>query len=188
MFTEDYILRLIRQATSALATILGLAKTGQIPAALHILDQTLEALVGLDVGLVKAMDDQSLLNLLTAQDEMQRERLVVTADLFKAEGDLLLAQQRSPQSLESYARALTLYLEAAQQDPTGPKAEVVAKIEALHQQSAEAPWPIETLFRLQAFYTRLLDMDQAGRPNPVVTPAELEKRLHEIEQRLLAFQ
>lgn len=185
MFSQDYIIRQIRHATAALATILGLAKTGQFQAALQAIDQTLEELVGLSPSLVKGMDDQSLLNLLTTHAGPSSERLVVVAELFKAEGDILLAQKCGPQSVASYARALTLHLAATQSDLAVPSAELVAKIGTLQQKGLEGRLPAETLLQLQSFYTRLLELHDAGVLNPGMARPEIEKHLHAIEQHLL---
>lgn len=181
MFTEDYILRLVRQATAALATILGLVKAGQFQEAHHTIDQTLESLVGLSASLVRVMDDQSLINLLTSQDKLDSERLVIVADLFKVEGDLL-AQNSDSLSRESHVRALNLYLEAVLYDQRLPNAELSFKIETLYRQLANTQLPAETLLRLHDFYTRLLELDDAVLTNNPVTSTEAERHRQEINQ------
>ena len=45
MFSEDYILRMIRMATAALAQIIGLKKAGQYQQALQAIDQALEEVI-----------------------------------------------------------------------------------------------------------------------------------------------
>jgi hypothetical protein len=184
MFSQDYIIRLISQATAALATILGLRKSGQLQQALQVVDQTLEALVGLNASLVKAMDDRSLLGLLTSQGSLDADRLLIIADLFEAEGEILVAQDRGPESVESYARALALYVEVALNDQSSPDAELSAKIEALFQQVSTDKLPLETLSRLRDFYARFLELDDAMPPGNVITPAQAERHLQEIDERL----
>jgi hypothetical protein len=184
MFSQDYIIRLISQATAALATILGLRKSGQFQQALGVIDQTLEGLVGLSASLLKAMDDRSLLSLLTSQGRLDTDRLIVIADLFRAEGDVLVEQNRASESIESYNRALALYLEVALADQSAPEAELIAKIEALYQQLSNHRLPAETMLQLRAYYARLLELDSRVLTATPVSRDEAERRLQELDRRL----
>jgi hypothetical protein len=184
MFSQDYIIRLISQATAALATILGLRKSGQFQQALGVIDQTLEGLVGLSASLLKAMDDRSLLSLLTSQGRLDTDRLIVIADLFRAEGDVLVEQNRASESIESYNRALALYLEVALADQSAPEAELIAKIEALYQQLSNHRLPAETMLQLRAYYARLLELDSRVLTATPVSRDEAERHLQELDRRL----
>lgn len=184
MFSQDYIIRLISQATAALATILGLRQSGQFQRALQVVDQTLEGLVGLNASLIKAMDDRSLLGLLTSQGRLDADRLLIIADLFRAEGDILGDQSRSSQSHESYSRALALYLEGALDHHSDADPELVARIEAVFQQLSPQRLPAETLSRLREFYARLLEREKAVSPGDVIAPTAAERRLQELDERM----
>ena len=184
MFSQDYIIRMISQATAALATILGLRKSGQFQQALGVIDQTLEGLVGLSASLLKAMDDRSLLRLLTSQGRLDTELLILIADLFRAEGDVLVEQNRASESLESYRRALALNLEVALDDQTAPDAELIASIESLYRQLPNYRFPAETMLQLRDYYTRLLELDAGVLTNTSVTRDEAERHLEELDQRL----
>jgi hypothetical protein len=184
MFSQDYIIRLISQATAALATILGLRKSGQFQQALGMIDQTLEGLVGLSAGLLKGMDDRSLLSLLSSQGGLDTDRLTLIADLFRAEGDVLVEQNRASESLESYSRALALYLEVALDDQSVPDAELIAKIEALYHQLSDHRLPAETMLQLLEHYTRLLELDAAVLTESSVTLDDAKGHVQELDQRL----
>jgi hypothetical protein len=61
MFTEDYIMRMINQMIIVLASIIGFRKAGQFQEAQQLINQSLEQLLGLDAGLLKQMDESSVL-------------------------------------------------------------------------------------------------------------------------------
>jgi len=99
------------------------------------------------------MDDRSLLGLLPSQGRLDEERLVVIAELFKVEGDIHAAQNRSSEGDDSYSRALAGYLEAALADQSSPDGELIGRAEALNQQVSGNELPAETLSRLRDFYS-----------------------------------
>jgi hypothetical protein len=105
------------------------------------------------------MDDRSLLNLLSSHGRLDTDRLILIADLFRAEGDVLVEQNRISESIESYSRALALYLEIALDDQSAPDAELIATIESLYRQLSNYRLPAETMLQLREYYTRLLELD-----------------------------
>ncbi len=112
MFSQDYLMRMINMAVAALVRLIGLKKEGRYPEALQAVDQALELLTGLKPDLVRRLDDASLYTALSPQGHLDADRLALLADVFAQEGEILAAQGRQAESLESSARALTYYLEA----------------------------------------------------------------------------
>lgn len=112
MFSDDYILRLIRQATQVIARVLLLKQEQRYPESHEALDQMLEEVTGMPAGLFKLLDDEAVYAALRDGDELDIDRLVIAADLLAADGDLLAEQGRDVDAQVSLRRALTFYLEA----------------------------------------------------------------------------
>jgi hypothetical protein len=110
MFSEDYVLRIIRQATSVFARIIGLKNAGQYQKALQVIDKTLEQLLGMDAEVINLLDDESLFVLLTKNDVLDLEELEFIADLFKEKGDIQKQENLTNESFNCYLRALNYYL------------------------------------------------------------------------------
>jgi hypothetical protein len=153
MFSEDYIIRMISQAVAVLAKIAGLRQAKQYPQAQQSIDQALEHLLGLRADLLKQLDDAVIFRMLTIQDRVDGERLVVMADLFRAEGDILSDQQHPAESQQSYQRALNFYLEASLSDQIQPQpAKVAQEITWLVNQPGILPLTDDLLWSLFNYY------------------------------------
>lgn len=110
MFSEDYIIRMVRQATAVLASIIGLKSAGQYQEALQDIDQALEQLLGMDPKLIRLLDDESLYKILTKNNVLDLEKLGFLADLFKEEGDIKKLQNQNDECINCYIRSLNYYL------------------------------------------------------------------------------
>jgi len=110
MFSEDYLMRIIRQATAVLARVIGLKNTGEYQEAVKDIDKTLGLLFGMDAELIRLLDDESLYLLLINNDELDYEKLEIIADLFKEEGDIQKLQNHDNESNNCYIRSLNYYL------------------------------------------------------------------------------
>jgi hypothetical protein len=156
MLTEDYIMRMINQALAVFLQALGLKKAGQLSEALQALDQAVESLLGLRASLVNQLEDQQLLSLLTFQDKLNVDRLLLLADIFRAEGEVQSLRGQTEQSRFAGQRSLRLYLEAAFVIEDNPSLELVQKIEAQRSRFSEPDLPVETRLALLDYYDRLL--------------------------------
>jgi hypothetical protein len=188
LFSEDYIMRMIRLATAALAQIIGLKKAGQYRPALQAIDQALEEVLGLKAGLIRAMDDESLLSGLTQQDRLDTDRLLILADLFFEEADILAMQGKTDASQASALRSLNFYLDVVLD--WGPEriSQKFERIEQLVQKLDEQSLPPQTCFALYFYYVQVGELSPARRmleklktdPNwredALLEEAELERR------------
>ncbi len=113
MFREDYIVRLIAQAATAIAYILGLSQRERYPEALAEVERALQFHLGLSLGLVTALPANELVDLARQGEMLEIGKLVVLADLLQAEGDIYTAQGWPGEATDRYAKALELYLEVA---------------------------------------------------------------------------
>jgi hypothetical protein len=153
MFSQDYILRIIRQAAAVLAQALGLKKAGQYREAGQAVNQALEILTGLPIHLVSTLDDDSLLDLLRGPGgEPDIERLLLAAAQTREEADLLTLEGREADGTASYLRALKFFLVAFLASGAVEPGENGAEIEALAARFHLPSLPEEVQADLEAYY------------------------------------
>jgi hypothetical protein len=161
MSSEDYIIRMIRQAVAVLARIIGLKNAGHYQEARQQIDQALEGLLGRNADLIRLLDDQSLYSLLMKDDALNVEKLELIADLFKEEGDILRLQGQNNASRLSYIRSLNYYLTVGNQFETSSPAELSQKIESLYQSIGTENLEGNTLWDLYGYFEKERDFTQA---------------------------
>jgi len=161
MLTEDYIMRMINQALAFLMIALGLKKAGQLTEALKTFDQAIENLIGLNARLAKQLNDSLLLDMLTFQDRLDLDRLVVLADIYYEEADVYSLQGKLESSQFTAQRSLRLYLEAALAGEDRVNLELIQNIEALRFKLAIPALPVETRLALLDYLDRLLASDDS---------------------------
>lgn len=149
---EDYMIRMINMALVAIAKILQLKAAGMYQEAQHLIDVNLEELLGLNASMIKNLDDESLLAILRKQSELDKERMMVVAALFKEEGDILEQRGQRVESQRSYLRALILYMEGGLAEEGARIDEVIEKVNFLGEKLDWETLPVESLFTLFQFY------------------------------------
>lgn len=152
MFSDDYILRIIRQATAVFAKIIGLQKAGQYAEAIQVIDSTLEQLLGMNAEIIDMMDDESLYTLLTKEDVLDLERLEFIAELFKEKGDIQRQRNLPGESIDCYARSLNYYLIIGINEKSSRAGELAQKIEELLQKLGSTGLQEQTLLNLYSYY------------------------------------
>jgi hypothetical protein len=162
VYTEDFILRMINQAVAVLLQIAGFRQAKQYQQAQQAIDQSLEQLLGLRADLLKQLDDEVIFRILTLQDRLDIERVMVVAELFKAEGDILADQNRVTESQQNYLRALNFYLEAGLNDQNvSPPSKLAEQVEWLVSQPALMPLPDDIQWSLFNYYEHSADYAKA---------------------------
>ena len=113
MFREDYIVRMIAQAATAITYILGLTREERYPEAVAEVDKALNFHLGLNLSLVTALPASGLVDLARQGEMLEVGKLVVLADLLQAEGDIYLTRGQAAEAADRHAKALELYLEVS---------------------------------------------------------------------------
>lgn len=113
MFREDYIVRMIAQAATAVTYILALSQRERYPEALAEVEKALQYHLGLNLGLVTALPATELVEMARQGEMLDIGKVVVLGDLLQAEGDVYLVQGRPGEAADRHAKALELYLEVA---------------------------------------------------------------------------
>src|SRR4030042_2483120 len=120
MLTEDYIMRMINQALAVLMIAVGLKRGGQLSEAVQTCDQAIESLLGLNARLAKQLDDSQLLDMLTFQEKLDVDRLLVLAEIYREEAEVYTLQGQLESSQLPAQSSLRLYLEAALASEANP--------------------------------------------------------------------
>jgi tetratricopeptide (TPR) repeat protein len=152
MLTEDYIMRMINQMIAVLTQLIGLKNAGQYQEAQQMIDQSLEQLLGLKPDLLRNMEDESILNLLTSQGELGTERLFLLAELYRHEGDILKEQNKDLEAVLDYQRALNFYLQVAVKQADQESPQLDQKIGDLFRELEPVYLPIEILYQLFDYF------------------------------------
>lgn len=154
MLQEDYIIRMIRLAVAALASVLGLKTAGSYQQAQDLIAVTLTQLTGMDGRLLNSLDDGSLLAVLSNRQGLDYDRVLIVADLLKEDGEIYTALKLANDARPCYLRALSLYLEAALGPLEYPPDELGARIDGMLAALGEAPLPLETLYPLWFYFEK----------------------------------
>lgn len=170
MFTEDYILRMINQAVAVLARLAGLKAANRRQEARQAIDQALEILLGLDARILRQMDDDGLLAVLTVGERLDAERLAVLADILAAEAELLAEDGLPAESRAALLRALNFYILSAWNRPNPSPPEPDGRIGAVCRRLTGRPLPEEAMLQLEDYYTHL-----AGKSDDELAAAGLER-------------
>ncbi len=160
MPSEDYIIRMIRQATAVLARVIGLKNVGLYQEALQNIDQALEGLLGRNADLIRLLDDNSLYSLLMKDDALDVEKMELIADFFREEGDILHIQGHQNARL-SYIRSLNFYLAVDNNSETSHPVELNLKIESVLQNIGIVNLEMNALWDLYGHFEKGRDFTRA---------------------------
>jgi tetratricopeptide (TPR) repeat protein len=110
--SEDTLLRMLVAAIADTIAKLAILRTaGNYQQALEIIDHNLEELLGLKADILRQLDDQKIVEMLTTNDFLDVGRLYHVAELFRQEGEIYKAQGQADLTRISQNRAINLFLE-----------------------------------------------------------------------------
>jgi hypothetical protein len=155
MYTEDFILRLIRQMSIVLASALGRKAVGEYREAVDAIDRFLEEVVGLDSNLVHHLNDESLLAALSPQGNLDIDRALIVGDMLKEQAEILELQKMNEEAQVRRLRALNLYLEAVLAGEPSAAPAPFDKLEGLLDRFSGQALPFQTTYNV-FLYTEML--------------------------------
>jgi tetratricopeptide (TPR) repeat protein len=184
MFTEDYLMRIINQAIAALMTAIGLRKAGKYSEAQQAIHQAIEELTTLPANIVDQMDDDSILDTLTTQGQLDIGRLAVLADLYQEKGEILFKLDQPDQGSIAFASALRFILEVALSEDANLSVENIGRVEALIQRLEGYILPVETQLALSDYYQRLLEKDDQSLVAAGTSRKQISQALAKLQDKL----
>jgi hypothetical protein len=166
MVERDYILRLIKQMTEALAIVFKLERGGDPHEALRVVDQTYQQLLGLDAATISSLPPEALLALIRSSgagyqgERAIAERLTVLANLLQAEGDIYQTLNQADNSATRRLKALDIQLAILTgEDPTSERA--ASSVATLLERLDEYELPPRTKQLLWQHFEQLGDFARA---------------------------
>jgi len=184
LFTEDYLMRIINQAVGGLMIAIGLRKAGKYTEALQASQQAIEQLTTLPANVVDQMDDGSILNILTAQGQLDVGRLAILADLYQEQGEILFKLDQPVQGRIAFARALRFLLEVALSEAVIPSTDNIGKVEVLVHRLKGCGLPVEAQLALSDYYQRLLEKDDRSLVAAGTSCKQVNQMLAKLQEQL----
>jgi len=158
--SEDILLKKLIAALQALVTRLNsLRQAGNYQQALALIDQNLEELLGLQASIIRRLDNNRLVEMLTTNEFLDAGRLYNVAEIFYQDGQIRAEMGDDTQALTSRIRALGLFLEVGFAIEN-EFLEADDRIDALSD-TLGLSIPEETLFQLYDYYEQVSAFDLA---------------------------
>jgi hypothetical protein len=196
MVERDYILRLIKQMTEALAIVFKLERGGDLQEALRVIDTTYQQLLGLDAATIANLPSEALVGLVRSSGAGYQggtalaERLTVMANLLQAEGDIYDAMKKPDESAARRFKALDIQLAIlTNEDPTSARA--ADSVATLLERLDEYDLAVRTKLHLWQHFEQMGDFARAENWMYEVleddrAPLDIVERSVAFYQRLLA--
>lgn len=136
MYQKDYILRVIEQLFKFLAAVLKLIKKGEYTEASEMLENSYYDFLKEDAAFFRNIPEDKLTQKLLHEHNYTNGHIEILAELFNAEAELELAQNKKAGSLE-YSRKALLLFEFIDTEMKTYSAERIGRIEALRKRISE---------------------------------------------------
>jgi hypothetical protein len=187
---RDYILRLIKQMTDALAIVFKLERGGDYLEALRVIDSTYQQLLGLDAATIASLPADALLSLIRSSgvgyqgQQAVAERLTVLANLLQAEGDIYQGLGKTNDSALRRLKALDIQLAIlTNEDPSSSRAADAVRTLLTHLEEYELS--VRTKLQLWRHFEQFGDFARAE--DWMYEAMEDESAPIDMSQRAIAF-
>lgn len=155
MSQRDYILRIAEEFGRALAQVIYQNKQiRDYSAGRNFIDEQCKQALGVGLGFIHSMPEETLLSLLTSFGTLNTEKCWLLATLLKAEGDIFEQQGDSNASYYSYLKSLNLVLEVLLLDPTISSTDFIPELEGLLYKLSEYELPAKTKLMLFQYFNQ----------------------------------
>jgi hypothetical protein len=149
MIRRDYFIKLVQELSSVLMRVFSLKARREFAAALEEIDLALEKYLHLapDEAIPEKLDH--LLRLCGREEGPVNEKVILLADVFYQQGELLTLRKGSGAARRPFLLALGLYLESARHGFVS--LDLIKKTDTLVERMSDAPLPVPILRRLFAY-------------------------------------
>ena len=110
MFKDDYIMKIIRQASMVFHRAIGLVRTDQLDEAEGVIEEASTEYLGMDWQTVEGNSAEMLISLLGNNDQAGLGQLIMLADLLKAQGIIYVEDENEEGVYASFLKALEIRL------------------------------------------------------------------------------
>lgn len=158
---QDYVLRMIEQLGSFVATVLNLQKNGKTGEALEELNDAYGKFSGLSPTLVHALSEEDLVQLLHSRGGIDPNRCWALAELLREEAVIYDDLGQTTESAPRFLKSLRLYLEVIDEIDDLPVVLNVTGIEQIIERAGELDLPRQTRLRTIDYLERSGRLDVA---------------------------
>jgi hypothetical protein len=151
LIRRDHSLKAIQQLVEAVTQVQVLRQNEHNERALWTIDQALQVVFDLRAEQVRALTIPELIALCSRDLDPLAQKLVLLADLLKAEAELL-AELKQPADSQTQLQALALYLEALTNKNCAVSAEAISNLESLIEQSRGQRLPGQVFRQLVCYF------------------------------------
>ena len=110
MFKDDYIMKIIRQASMVFHRAVGLVRTDQLDEAEGVIEEAATEYLGMDWQTVEGNSAEMLISLLGNNDQAGLGQMIMLADLLKAQGIIYVEDENEDGVYASFLKALEIRL------------------------------------------------------------------------------
>ncbi len=157
MTQRDYILRIAEEFGRAIAQVVYQKQIKDYAAGRNFIDEQCKQVLGVGMGFVHSMPEETLLSMLTSFGTLNTEKCWLIATMLKAEGDLYEGEGNSTEGYYSYLKSLDLVLEVLLLDTTASGIDFVPELEGLLYKLGDYELPARTRLLLFQYF------DQTGK-------------------------
>jgi tetratricopeptide (TPR) repeat protein len=161
MIERDYIMRMIDMLAKVLARAIFLKKSQEYPKAVEELASACRNLLGLDRDVISLIDDEQLIALLNADEDMGGSKCYVLGMLLKEEAAIESARGNNKDAIALLEKSLGLLTEAFLRADGSVVPAHLPAINELVGLLGAADFPVRTLDRLIHFYEKTGRFDKA---------------------------
>ena len=136
MIQDDYVMRMIRQATMLMGKLLQFKNVGDTNTVLEIIEKAYDELLRIDPELIDNISPEGLLSMLQEKKDWQLVHYSLLANLLYEKALIDQSDGHANEALQKFKKALLLFTFVNEQDTVYDMSRT-AKIEALERRISE---------------------------------------------------
>lgn len=161
MFKKDYIMRMIEQFTTALATIIGLKSADKIEEQQLVVNKALYDFTGLSESAMETLAYKDLISLVSGFKDINPVKCYIMAELMKEKADGLYKLGAMDKSFDLYLKSFSIYVEVLLLNKSSDLDPNFNTIDQIIDKITQFQLPLETQKLRLHYYERIINYDKA---------------------------
>ena len=161
MFQKDYIMRMIEQFTTALATIIGLKSADKIEEQQLVVNKALYDFTGLSEAAMETLSYKDLISLVSGFKEINPVKCFIMAELMKEKADVFERLGETDQAYNLYLKSFNIYVEVLLLNKSSDLEPNYKTIDQTIDKITQFPLPYETQKLRLYYYEQTMKYDKA---------------------------
>ncbi len=153
MLKRDFIMRMVDQLSRVLIRVMKLKEEQNLPAARQELGDASRRLLGVNLEVLEALDEEQIVNLLNCDGDLLAAHAYVLGELFRESAELTRPEKAPHKTLPPWDKALHFYLLSWYKSREFEAADLPARLETLIDLAAPLHLPASTKLLLFRYLT-----------------------------------